>query len=77
MDEMEDDVVNGQWQVNGDTAGGGGERKRPTSLAKGAVSSELFIAQVTRIEALASTPMLPLLYHRRKFTSCIPCPSSS
>ncbi|KAF9443238.1 hypothetical protein P691DRAFT_797570 [Macrolepiota fuliginosa MF-IS2] len=52
-------------------------RNASRTLAKGAVASELFIAQVTRIEALASTPILPLLYHRRKFTSCIPCPPES
>ncbi|KXN86716.1 hypothetical protein AN958_09707 [Leucoagaricus sp. SymC.cos] len=50
------------------------EGRRRAALKKGAVASELFIAQVTRVEALASTPMLPLLYHRKKFTSCIPCP---
>ncbi|XP_006462178.1 hypothetical protein AGABI2DRAFT_223422 [Agaricus bisporus var. bisporus H97] len=40
----------------------------------GAIASELFIAQVIRVEALASAATLPLLYHRRKYTSCIPCP---
>ncbi|KAJ7780149.1 flavin reductase like domain-containing protein [Mycena maculata] len=38
--------------------------------------SELFVAQVTRVEMLESTGDeehdLPLLYHRRTFTSCIP-----
>ncbi|KAJ6568387.1 flavin reductase like domain-containing protein [Mycena vulgaris] len=40
------------------------------------VVSELFIAQVTRVEVLENPgeegDSLPLLYHRRAFTSCIP-----
>lgn len=68
------------WQEDGSRANDAGvgvvgrDGRRPVALKKGAVASELFIAQVTKIEALASIPMLPLLYHRRKFTSCIPCP---
>ncbi|KAF5362091.1 hypothetical protein D9756_002702 [Leucocoprinus leucothites] len=53
------------------------EERGYVTSKKGAVASELFIAQVTRVEALASTPMMPLLYHRRKFTSCIPSPPDS
>ena len=35
-------------------------------------SSVLFIAQIMRIEASASTAAMPLVYFRQKFTSCIP-----
>lgn len=77
---MEGGAMDAHWRKceSGDSgATGKGEERRPKALTKGAVASELFIAQVTRIEALASTPMLPLLYHRRQFTSCIPCPQES
>ncbi|KAJ7609087.1 flavin reductase like domain-containing protein [Roridomyces roridus] len=33
-------------------------------------ASKLFIAQVTRVESAAEENLLPLLYHRRLFTSC-------
>ncbi|KAJ7709009.1 flavin reductase like domain-containing protein [Mycena rosella] len=45
------------------------------------VVSELFIAQVMRVEVLENTGEeghdLPLLYHRRMFTSCIPGDTST
>ncbi|KAJ7498076.1 flavin reductase like domain-containing protein [Mycena galericulata] len=48
---------------------------KPPSEPPGAQVSELFIAQVTRVEMLDAGDEghdLPLLYHRRTFTSCIP-----
>ncbi|KAG5651570.1 hypothetical protein H0H81_008218 [Sphagnurus paluster] len=46
--------------------------------------SELFIAQVVRVESLEASETdeedprtLPLLYHRRGYTSCHPTPSKS
>jgi len=42
-------------------------------LKDGIPSSVLFIAQIMRIEASASTAAMPLVYFRQKFTSCAPC----
>jgi flavin reductase (DIM6/NTAB) family NADH-FMN oxidoreductase RutF len=71
---VEDDTKNGQWQINGDAvAPPVGEQKHRLEISNGVNASELFIAQVMRVEALASAATLPLLYHRRKFTSCLPC----
>ncbi|KAJ7066769.1 flavin reductase like domain-containing protein [Mycena belliarum] len=48
----------------------------PYESPPGQVVSQLFIAQVMRVEALENGgkvgDALPLLYHRRAFTSCIP-----
>ncbi|KAJ7483327.1 flavin reductase like domain-containing protein [Mycena latifolia] len=50
--------------------------KVPYEPPPGQVVSELFIAQVTRVEVLEKSEEegdeLPLLYHRRMFTSCTP-----
>ncbi|KAJ6580853.1 flavin reductase like domain-containing protein [Mycena capillaripes] len=47
-----------------------------TKISPTEVVSELFIAQVTRVENMEisgdAEPDLPLLYHRRRFTTCIP-----
>ncbi|KAJ6617048.1 flavin reductase like domain-containing protein [Mycena sp. CBHHK59/15] len=51
--------------------------KPPSEYPEGQLRSELFIAQVTRVETLEdfadvgenTRALLPLLYHRRKFTS--------
>lgn len=74
LHRKEDDTVNSQWQVNGGTVAGAAGEENVQEMGKGAIASELFIAQVIRVEALASAATLPLLYHRRKYTSCIPCP---
>jgi flavin reductase (DIM6/NTAB) family NADH-FMN oxidoreductase RutF len=74
LDRAEDDTDNSQWQINGNTVSPlAGEQQNPQKIGQGATASELFIAQVIRVEALASAATLPLLYHRRKFTSCLPC----
>jgi hypothetical protein len=45
----------------------------PSKVAPAEVVSELFIAEVTHVEELEiSGDELPLLYHRRRFTTCIP-----
>ncbi|KAJ7147638.1 flavin reductase like domain-containing protein [Mycena crocata] len=48
----------------------------PDDVPRSQVVSELFIAQVTRVEMVEEPGedghSLPLLYHRRRFTSCIP-----
>ena len=41
----------------------------PVSLQKEDVASELFIARVLRIENI-SERTLPLVYHRRSYTTC-------
>ena len=41
----------------------------PVSLRKEDVTSELFIAQVLRVES-GDEGMLPLVYHRRSYTTC-------
>ncbi|KAF5316783.1 hypothetical protein D9619_006526 [Psilocybe cf. subviscida] len=69
---------------------GRGEQARRESepgleLEEGAVTSELFIAQVVRVEDVASVSdvehtttdgerTLPLVYHRQRYTSCRPNP---
>ncbi|KAF8159887.1 flavin reductase like domain-containing protein [Crassisporium funariophilum] len=51
-------------------------------LGKGSVASELFIARVTRVETALCEDgdegerTLPLVYHRRSYTSCHPRPQS-
>lgn len=53
-----------------------GPSRTSLQLEEGEVASELFIARVTRIEALADpstnerTLNSPLLYYRRQYTSC-------
>ncbi|KAJ7663920.1 flavin reductase like domain-containing protein [Mycena polygramma] len=44
----------------------------PDKFSPTEVVSELFIAQVLRVEELDISGDLPLLYHRRGYTSCIP-----
>ncbi|KAJ7777157.1 flavin reductase like domain-containing protein [Mycena metata] len=51
---------------------GGHEEGTPPKSASAEVVSELFIAQVTRVEVLeVSGDDRPLLYHRRRFTSIL------
>ncbi|PPR08305.1 hypothetical protein CVT24_000764 [Panaeolus cyanescens] len=63
------------WGPDSSSLAGGACHTSP-QLEDGEVASELFIARVTRIEALADTTTdertlnSPLLYYRRKYTSC-------
>lgn len=59
------------WGDEGSKIAAGRKERRDLAVFKdGFASSELFIAQVLRIEA--SAPVMPLIYFRRKFTSCVP-----
>lgn len=80
LSETEDSLeVKRQVEQERDVGGG----RQPAALGKGAQASELFIAQVARIEALGweegdlAPTIRPLLYHRRQFTTCNPPESTS
>jgi len=67
----------GRTSTNWDDEGGqiatGHKGRQHSAVLKDRIpSSVLFIAQIMRIEASASTAAMPLVYFRQKFTSCAP-----